>query len=124
MEVPHVKKLIFSQRVMKIFLELGTCANRFLVPENPRVPKISRFGEKKIFFEKRTRRSTPFNLIFEIPRFFRENFFFLQRKSCYLDHKQQLVAARFLSLRLLKIGLMCNVLGRVANVLFTQRAQV
>jgi hypothetical protein len=24
---------------MKIFSELGTCANRFLVPENPQVPK-------------------------------------------------------------------------------------
>ena len=31
---------------MEIFLDLGTCANRFLVPENPRVPKISRFGVK------------------------------------------------------------------------------
>jgi hypothetical protein len=30
-------------------LELGTCANRFLVPENPRVPKISQFGEKNFF---------------------------------------------------------------------------
>ena len=36
---------------MKIFSELGTCANRFLVPENPRVPKISQFGEKKFFSE-------------------------------------------------------------------------
>ena len=32
--------------VKKFFLESETCANRFLVPENPRVPKISQFGAK------------------------------------------------------------------------------
>ena len=31
---------------MKIFLDLGTYSNRFLVPENPRIPKISQFGAK------------------------------------------------------------------------------
>ena len=31
---------------MKIFSKLETCANRFLVSENPQVPKISQFGEK------------------------------------------------------------------------------
>ena len=31
---------------MKIFLNLGTYSNRFLVPENPRMPKISQFGAK------------------------------------------------------------------------------
>ena len=44
--VSHVKKLIFFQRVMKNFLDLGTYSNRFLVPKNPQVPKINQFGAK------------------------------------------------------------------------------
>jgi hypothetical protein len=63
-------------------------------------------GGQKIFFG--TRDLDNRFLVSENPRV--EKLFFLQRKSCYLDHKQQLVAARLLSLRLLKIDLMCSVM--------------
>ena len=36
----------YPDRESKIFLELGTYVNRFLMPENPRVPKISQFEAK------------------------------------------------------------------------------
>jgi hypothetical protein len=66
-KIKKLKKLIFLTwgtpiGVMKIFSELGTCANRFLVPENPRLPKISQFGEKN-FFEKHTGRAPPFKFL-------------------------------------------------------------
>jgi hypothetical protein len=46
-----INKLIFytgypDKGSRKIFLELRTCANRFLVSENPHVPKINQFEEK------------------------------------------------------------------------------
>ena len=48
---PEVQKIFTwgtSIGGMKIFSELETCANRFLLPENPLppVPKISQFGAK------------------------------------------------------------------------------
>jgi hypothetical protein len=36
----------YPDRGQKNFLELGTRANRFLVPENPEYQKISQFGAK------------------------------------------------------------------------------
>src|SRR5689334_16943295 len=36
----------YPDRGSKIFLDLGIYSNRFLVPENTRIPKISQFGAK------------------------------------------------------------------------------
>jgi hypothetical protein len=47
-------------RGSKNFLELGTCANRFLVPENPRVPNQP-IWRKKFFREAYWACTPPFN---------------------------------------------------------------
>ena len=84
------------QGVKQIFLDLGTYSNLFLVPENPRVPKISQFGEKKFFSRSVLSVHHPlFKMV--ITRQFISNLSNSFFKSCSMDHKLQFYYSFFVS---------------------------